>query len=129
MTVYFDSLNQLKKIDVEGNAQTIYYPEEEKKNDTIIEIQRKGMTRLYSSRIKVYLVQGEFSKVVYAEQPDGVFYPMDKINSEEKYIVGFSWNPQFRPKSLKELTLHIVTTKPARVTSKKVAKKPKKRKS
>ncbi len=125
MVIYFDSLNQLKKIDVEGNAQTIYYPEEEKKSDTIIEIQRKGMTRLYSSRIKIYLVQGEFTKVVYADQPDGIFYPIDKINSDEKYIVGYSWNPLLRPKSISDL----IATIEAKKSMEKIEKvKPKKSK-
>lgn len=127
MLVYFDSINQLKKIDVEGNAQTIYYPEEEKKSDTIIEIQRKGMTRLYSSRIKIYLYQGEFTKVVYADQPDGVFYPLDKINVDEKYIVGYSWNPAQRPKSINDL-ISITETKNTLLKSEKAKSKTLKKK-
>ena len=114
------------KIDVEGNAQTIYYPEEEKKSDTIIEIQRKGMTRLYSSRIKIYLVQGEFTKVVYADQPDGIFHPIDKINSDEKYIVGYSWNPLLRPKSISDLIATIEAKKSMVKTEKVKPKKSKK---
>ena len=100
---FFNSNNELKKIDVNGNAQTIYFPEETLKRDTIIEIQRKGMSRLYSSDIKIYVDSNEFSKVVYLDQADGVFYPMEKMNKEEQFIVGYSWNPNLRPKNKKDL--------------------------
>ena len=94
---YFDSENELKKIDVNGNAQTIYYPEETIKKDSLIEIQRKGMSRLYSSDIKIYVENNEFTKVVYVDQADGVFYPIEKINKEEQFIAGYNWNPTLRP--------------------------------
>ena len=94
---YFNSSNELTKIDVNGNAQTIYFPEENITKDSIIEIQRKGMSRLYSSDIKIYVENNEFTKVVYVDQADGVFYPMEKINKEEEFIIGYSWNPMQRP--------------------------------
>ena len=100
---YFNTNNELKKIDVNGNAQTIYFPEETVKKDSVIEIQRKGMSRLYSSDIKIYVDSNEFSKVVYLDQADGVFYPMEKINKEEQFIVGYSWNPLLRPKNKNDL--------------------------
>ncbi len=100
---YFNCNNELKKIDVNGNAQTIYFPEETIKKDSIIEIQRKGMSRLYSSDIKIYVDSNEFSKVVYLDQADGMFYPMEKINKEEQFIVGYSWNPLLRPKNKNDI--------------------------
>ena len=103
MQAYFNSLNELTKIDVNGNAQTIYYPEENITKDSIIEIQRKGMSRLYSSDIKIYVENNEFTKVVYVDQADGVFYPMEKINKEEEFIIGYSWNPILRPLTKKEI--------------------------
>ena len=101
MFAYFDLNNDLKKIDVLGNAQTIYFPEEAKSKDSIIEITRKGMVRLYSSRIKVYLDSGEFKKVTYCEQADGIMYPMENLNSDEQYVTNFNWKPLLRPKSRK----------------------------
>lgn len=103
MQAYFNSLNELTKIDVNGNAQTIYYPEENITKDSIIEIQRKGMSRLYSSDIKIYVENNEFTKVVYVDQADGVFYPMEKINKEEEFIIGYSWNPILRPLTKKDI--------------------------
>jgi lipopolysaccharide export system protein LptA len=94
---YFNSANELTKVDVNGNAQTIYFPEENITKDSTVEIQRKGMSRLYSSDIKISIENNEFTKVVYVDQADGVFYPMEKINKEEEFIIGYSWNPMQRP--------------------------------
>ena len=103
MIAYFDTLNNLKQIHVQGNAQTIYFPEESLKKDSIIEIQRKGMNRLYASEIKVHIDSNEFKKVIYIDQADGLMYPMNAINKEEQFIPGFSWNPFLRPKSKSDL--------------------------
>ena len=103
MLAYFNSSNELTKVDVNGNAQTIYFPEESIKKDSIIEIQRKGMSRLYSSDIKIYVEKNEFTKVVHVDQADGVFYPMEKINKEEQFITGYNWNPTLRPKNKMDL--------------------------
>jgi lipopolysaccharide export system protein LptA len=99
MYAYFDINNDLKKIDVQGNAQTIYYPEETANKDTLVEITRKGMVRLYASSIKVYLDSGEFKKVTYADQADGMMYPMEKINTEEQFVANYTWKPLLRPKN------------------------------
>ena len=111
MIVYFDSLNEIRKIDVQGNAQTIYFPEETNQTDSVIEIQRKGMSRLYASAIKIKVENGEFTNVSYIDQADGVFYPINQINTEEQFITGFSWNPKLRPRKISDIfPLEIPTT-------------------
>jgi lipopolysaccharide export system protein LptA len=95
--------NELRKVTVRGNAQTVYYPEETTENDTLVEIKRSGMSRLYASDLTVKLDSGEVKSVTYLEQPDGIFYPMNQLNASEKFVQGFSWNPALRPKSLDEI--------------------------
>jgi lipopolysaccharide export system protein LptA len=102
MIAYFIE-NELKKLDVKGNAQTVYFPEETKENDSMIEIQRKGMTRLYASDLKIILDSGEVESVTYVGQPDGVMYPMDQINKDEQFIQYFSWNLKYRPLNVADL--------------------------
>jgi lipopolysaccharide export system protein LptA len=147
MIAYFLK-NEIHQAKVIGNAQTIYFPEEEVKNegedslafsptDTIpkletptdtlslsdnvpdslqiepaidslsskqmVVIKRMGMNRFYASEIKIYFDSGEVVGVTYYEQPDGVFYPMDKINKEEQFIQNFSTNFALRPKSVEDL--------------------------
>lgn len=66
-------------------------------------IKRMGMNRFYASEIKIYFDSGEVVGVTYYEQPDGVFYPMDKINKEEQFIQNFATNFALRPKSVEDL--------------------------
>ena len=90
--------NQMSKSFVFGNAWTIIYPEEETESDSNIIIKRMGLNRLYSSDIRVDLDSGKVIGISYLKNPDGVFYPMDKINKKEKFITGFSWNAALKPK-------------------------------
>lgn len=102
MLAFFTN-NELKRVEVKKNAQTIYFPEDTKENDTLVEIKRSGMARLYASDLKVYLDSGEVTGIVYVGMPDGVLYPMNKINKEEQFVQGFSWNPILRPKSAEDI--------------------------
>ncbi|MFM6935428.1 MAG: OstA-like protein [Flavobacteriales bacterium] len=97
ITAYFEH-NELVKADVKGNAWTIFYPEEEKKTDSSLVKIRKGMNRLYASDLLVELDSGEVKSITYYDKPDGIFYPMNQIKTEEQFIKGFSWNPLLRPK-------------------------------
>ncbi len=95
--------NELVKVDVKSNAQTVYFPEETKETDTIIEIKRSGMNRIYAGDLRIDLDSGEVRKVVYLDKPDAVFYPLDQINKEEQFVQNFSWNPILRPKNVAEM--------------------------
>ena len=99
----FFKKNELIQADVEGNARTIFYPENTEKSDSTTVIKRLGMNRIYASDIKVYIDSNEIKGITYLDKPDGVFYPMDQINKEEQFIQDFNWNPTLRPKSWKEL--------------------------
>ena len=97
MVAFFEN-QKLKSAHVNGNAWTIFFPQEEKNTDTSLIIKRKGMNRLYAGDLRLDLDSGEVKGVSYIDKPDGKFYPMDKINKEEQFIKGFSWNPAIRPK-------------------------------
>ena len=97
MTAYFAN-NELVKAEAKGNAWTIFYPEEEKKVDSSLVKIRKGMNRLFASDLLVELDSGEVKSITYYDKPDGIFYPMNQIKTEEQFIKGFSWNPLLKPK-------------------------------
>jgi hypothetical protein len=61
------------------------------------------MNRLYASELKIYLDSGEIKNITYFDKPDGIFYPMDKINKDEQYISTFKWQPLLRPKNWMEI--------------------------
>jgi lipopolysaccharide assembly outer membrane protein LptD (OstA) len=90
--------NEVYQTDVNNSATTIFFPEEEKKTDTLITITRKGMNRLYAGALRIYLDSGEITGITYFDQPDGVFYPMNEIPEIERFIRNFKWNDALRPK-------------------------------
>ncbi len=102
ITAFF-AKNELVRTHVRGNSQTVFFPEEEKKSDTLVTIIRKGMNRLYASDINVYLDSGEVVGLTYIDRPDGVFYPMNQLNKDEQFIPNFKWNPMLRPKTWEEI--------------------------
>jgi len=100
----FDTTGNLQSVDATGQAWTIFYPESEKRvNDSIVELRREGLNRLFAERLFVELQKGEVKQITYFDQPDGIFYPMDRIEPKEQRIKGFQWNPLLRPKNVLEL--------------------------
>jgi len=89
---------KLRKTDVNGSAVSIYYPEDEEKTDSLTTIKRMGLNRLESSTLSVYLDSGEVIGINYVNEPVGIFYPMDQIIDQKKFIKNFEWNPALRPK-------------------------------
>lgn len=69
----------------------------------VVTIKRMGMNRFFASEIKVYFDSGEVVGVTYYEQPDGIFYPMDKIKKEDQFVQNFTTNFALRPKSVEDL--------------------------
>jgi lipopolysaccharide export system protein LptA len=102
MIAYFRN-SELVKVDVKTNAQTVYFPEETTENDTVVEIKRSGMNRIYAGDLRIDLDSGEVTRVAYLDKPDAVFYPIEQINKEEQFIRNFSWNPALRPKSIQDM--------------------------
>ena len=95
--------NDLYRTYVNGNAITIFYPEEETKTDSTIVKERMGMNRLYSSSLRIDIDSNEVSGITYLDEPDGVFYPIDQINEEEQFIQGFEWKDALRPRTWEDL--------------------------
>lgn len=102
IVAYFKE-NDLFKAIVNGNAQTIFFPEEETETDTTVIRKRMGMNRLYASQLVIYIDSNEITGITYQDQPDGVFYPIDKLNKDEQFIPNFSWKNALRPRSLEEI--------------------------
>jgi len=115
--------NQLTTVRIVGNAQTIFFPEETSNESipiidsialeaedsiikkSVVQIKRMGMNRFFASDITVHFQEGEVVGITYYQQPDGKFYPMDKIKEDDQFIDHFSTNYHRRPKNLEELFL------------------------
>jgi lipopolysaccharide export system protein LptA len=105
MTAYFDS-TEVKRVDIERNAKTIYFMEDEEESDTAIVIERKGMNRLYASDISLYFKEGDIHGATYRSEPDGILYPMNQIKKQEERTENFHWSPGLRPLSPAHMILN-----------------------
>lgn len=96
MDGYFKD-GDLHLLHVQGNAKTLYFPEEEKENDTAVVVTRSGMNKLVSSEMKLYLDSGEVVGLTNFDNPEGVFYGMEKIPGNELKTEHFIWHSEIRP--------------------------------
>lgn len=102
IVAYLDS-NELRKIDVNGNAETVFYPVDDK-DSTII-----GLNKTQSSFIAMYLKKKKIDRVVLTSTSSGTMYPLDKVTDAELYLKNFHWLDELRPRSWQDLFLHYET--------------------
>jgi len=89
MTAYFDD-NSLSRVDVNANAETVYYIRDE--DSALI-----GINKAAAARMKILMEEGQVSKVYYYSQPAGGTHPEGKLPPEEFVLKGFSWIIERRP--------------------------------
>ena len=81
---------ELRQVDVNGNALTVFYPKQE--DGTFF-----GMNTTQSSYVKVFLEDQEIHHIIILPQPQGVIYPMNQIPAGKDKLTGFFWAEQERP--------------------------------
>ncbi|MEI6436642.1 MAG: OstA-like protein [Bacteroidota bacterium] len=83
--------NELYKINVIGNAQTIYYAREEDK--TLI-----GINTAVSSDLLVFIDKNQLKSITFITNPDAHTYPEKDLPKEERKLKNFKWLEDRRPK-------------------------------
>ncbi|MBN1597669.1 MAG: organic solvent tolerance protein OstA [Bacteroidales bacterium] len=94
MTCHFRN-NELYRIDVNGNGQTVYYPEDEK---GITEVNKAECSDLI-----IYLKDGEVDMISLLKKPDATVYPVDQAPMNELILRGFAWLDDLRPKDKNDI--------------------------
>jgi hypothetical protein len=84
--------NQLYKIDVEGNAITVYYPKDD--DGTII-----GINRAESANLSVYMKNKKMDRIVMWPTSSGVLYPESQMPDDKRFVAKYAWHEKIRPKS------------------------------
>lgn len=87
--------NDLVRLDVTGNGQTLYYAEDK---GVLIGVNRSECTNLI-----IYLVENRVSRVNYLVQPAGTYYPLDLLPPEQSKLDGFGWYDIWRPKKYADI--------------------------
>lgn len=119
LTGYFEK-NELYKVIIQGNGQSLYYATEETKlpPDTtqlkdgeppkpqIIE-KVIGVNLALCSNIAIYLQDRRVERIRFLVSPDGSFVPIHLFNKDESFLEGFTWQGHRRP-----LDRHDIFRKP-----------------
>ncbi|MEC3881389.1 OstA-like protein [Parapedobacter sp. 10938] len=96
ITAFFDN-NELDRMFVDGNAESIYYN---------VDKEKQVYTNMYhsrSSRIKIVVDSNEIVKFVPINRMDSKLYPMFLVPQEAEILDGFVWKPGDRPISKEDL--------------------------
>lgn len=91
--------NDVYRIDVDGNGQTLYYP---KDNDAVI-----GVNRAESSDMSIGMKQKKIISITMRVQPSGNMNPPLLLGEKDLKLTGFSWLEDYRPKSKEQIFLEM----------------------
>ena len=97
MTGYIRN-NVLYRIDVEGNAQTIYYPKDQ---EVII-----GANKAESSDMTIFLDNGHIKDIIMRNTPKGNLKPPVFLTEKDEKLPGFRWLEDYRPKNRHDIYIH-----------------------
>ena len=97
MTGYIKN-NELYRIDVDGNGQTIYYP---KDKEFII-----GVNRAESSNLTIHLKNRKITGIKMRVDPNGNMNPPFLLPTQEVRLKGFIWLEEIRPKNRWDIFKH-----------------------
>ena len=86
-------------VDVQGNAETIFYPREE--DGTYL-----GVNKTQSSFVKLYLENRQIHHVVFTTSTTGVMIPINQTTEGETRLATFFWAENERPIKPGDILLH-----------------------
>ncbi|HTB06623.1 MAG TPA: OstA-like protein [Bacteroidia bacterium] len=89
--------NKIYKVNVTGNAQTIYYAYSDN-NTTVI-----GANRADCSSMQVFISNNKVKSITYLQKPDATLYPMKDVKPSEFLLGNFYWHEDERPKTKEDI--------------------------
>lgn len=96
MLAYFDEEGSLSRFDALGDADLIFYLQED---STFATVNRSSAKMLMAGFKK-----GAIDKVYYFDQVKNNASPLAQMKTEERSLKGFNWQPELRPKSPRDVT-------------------------
>ena len=91
MTSHFRN-NAIYRNDVDGNAQTIYYMQEEGSPEV------QGLMYIESANMSFFIEEQMVTGITYRGSPTYTIYPMDKIpETQSLFLQDFAWHADKRP--------------------------------
>ena len=107
-SIYFNQLSgkeiiahldsgQLKRVNVNGNAETIYYPVDDK-DSTII-----GVNKTQSSFVVMYMKNKKVDRIVMTSASNGNMYPLGQLSGADLLLKNYKWLDDQRPKKKEDV--------------------------
>lgn len=100
MLAYFDTTGALSRFDAMGDANAIFYLQE----DSVYATVNKSEAKMLSA----YFKNGDIDRVYYFESAKNDGYPVAQMTSEERVLKGFSWQPELRPSGRQDVTPYSI---------------------
>ena len=120
MLAYFRS-NKLRRVDVLGNAESIFYALD---GDTAT----TGMNRVLSANMRLLFLESKLNKISVLANPEAKFIPPHELKPDDERLKGYSWRATERPTRRQVLGKQFDDRPPRRkATRKKKATPPTKR--
>jgi lipopolysaccharide export system protein LptA len=94
LTAYFKD-NEIYKIDVIGNGESIYY--------LLDGEELAGLNKSKSGNIQIFVEKGKVTDVYENQSPQGVIDPPDPESQNEPRLDGFMWLNELRPKDKNDI--------------------------
>ncbi len=93
----------LHTVDVHGNAETVFYPQED-------DGKYLGINKTQSSFVKMFFKDRMIQRVLFTTSTSGVLIPMSQALEEEKFLVTFFWAEGERPHGPEDIFLRPTRT-------------------
>jgi lipopolysaccharide export system protein LptA len=82
--------NRINRIDVLGNAESIFYALD---GDTVM----TGVNKSLSGTIRVSFKENKINKISLLAKPEAAFIPPHELNEDNTRLQGYNWRPTERP--------------------------------
>jgi lipopolysaccharide export system protein LptA len=83
--------NELRKIDVNGNGETVYYIKDDADNSL------SGVNKAECSDMSIYVKENKVEKLKMFKKPTGIMHPPEEVSPQEMLLKDFAWHKVYRP--------------------------------
>lgn len=94
--VAFFEEGELRRMDVQGNAESVYYALDE-------EGAYVGVNKTICSEMLLYFGNNTVDQIKFFAEPKATLFPMKLADHQEMKIEGFHWEKSLRPKTVEDL--------------------------
>lgn len=89
---------ELEHVDISGNVESIFYPNDQ--GDLI------GLNTIKSSYMTVYFKAGKLERFNVYPSPTAIMYPMSQVKENMLYLTNYTWQIDVRPTSKEDIFRH-----------------------